>query len=358
MRSSFCLNKIGAILRATRVLISFALLSVAVRPCFSQANPNLQTYFKQYVGLDDEQIRNIRAGQALAKTLHSRMADEIFVFGAVYINADPKSYLGFSRDFDRMRTYPGYLALNSLGKPPQLSELKDFTFDNQDIQDLEHCKPGKCQVQIPGSAIEKLQGSMSWEDPGVGDKINQLLQETVVDRIGAYQREGNSALVPYNDKRESTDVAKQFKYMLTYSDALPKYLPDFYNYLLTYPSGKPDNVEDSFYWAKVKFGLKPTLRIIHVLTLHGTSPTDPIYAIAEKQLYSDHYFQTALDLTFCVHETLNTNEAGFYLIKVMGSEQAGLTGVKGSIVRKVAVDRTASSLEKSLATIKTALEKN
>jgi hypothetical protein len=40
----------------------------------------------------------------------------------------------------------------------------------------------------------------------------------------------------------------------------------------------------------------------------------------------------------------------------MGSEQAGLTGVKGSIVRKVAVGRTASSLQKSLTTIKAILE--
>jgi hypothetical protein len=40
-----------------------------------------------------------------------------------------------------------------------------------------------------------------------------------------------------------------------------------------------------------------------------------------------------------------------------GSEQAGPTGFKGSIVRKVAVDRSASSLQKSLATIKDTLER-
>jgi len=41
---------------------------------------------------------------------------------------------------------------------------------------------------------------------------------------------------------------------------------------------------------------------------------------------------------------------------VMGSEQAGLTGMKGSIVRKVAVGRSVDGLRKSLASIKTALE--
>jgi hypothetical protein len=45
------------------------------------------------------------------------------------------------------------------------------------------------------------------------------------------------------------------------------------------------------------------------------------------------------------------------LVTVKGSEQAGLTGVKGGVVRKTAVDRTRSSLEKSLEVIKTQLEK-
>jgi hypothetical protein len=42
----------------------------------------------------------------------------------------------------------------------------------------------------------------------------------------------------------------------------------------------------------------------------------------------------------------------------MGSEQAGLTGVKGSIVRKVAVGRSVSNLQNALATIKNTLEAN
>lgn len=157
-------------------------------------------------------------------------------------------------------------------------------------------------------------------------------------------------------KKIPTDVPKQFEYMLSYVQALPKYLPDFHRYLLAYPNANAENISDMFYWAKVKFGLKPTLRVIHVVTLAGRSVNEPAYAIAEKQLYSSHYFETALDLTFCVRGTNDPKQPGFYLIKAMGSEQAGLTGIKGTTVRKVAVGRTASSLEKSLAAIKNMLE--
>jgi hypothetical protein len=102
----------------------------------------------------------------------------------------------------------------------------------------------------------------------------------------------------------------------------------------------------------VKFGLKPTLRINHQIAAHVNRTHGPIDVIAIKELYASHYFETALDLNFCVPR----NTGGFYLITAKRSEQAGLTGPKGSVVRKVAVDKTRSSLEKSLVTIKTRLE--
>jgi hypothetical protein len=345
-------------MRKVHMVMLLALISGAAGTLLAQTSLTLQIYFKEYIGLTDEQIGTIRSGQAVAKTLQSRTPDEIFVFGAVYINAEPEAYVRFSRDFDRLRTVPGYLAIGKLSDPPQLSELKGFAFDSEDVKDLKKCKPGSCQVQLPASRIEDFQKSIDWSAPNVEEQAAQLLQKAAVERIAAYQRQGNAVLGAYNDKRNPTNVAEQFKYMLSYSKALPKYLPDFYNYLLSYPNGKSEHVEDAFYWDNVKFGLKPTLRVVHVLTLRGTIPGEPDYTIAEKQLYSSHYFQTALDLTFCVRDSSESSRKGFYLIKVLGSEQAGLTGFKGSIVREIAVGRSASSLQKSLGAIKNALEHN
>jgi len=144
--------------------------------------------------------------------------------------------------------------------------------------------------------------------------------------------------------------------MISYYKALPEQLPKFYQYLLSSPNSRPANVEDTFYWARVKFGLKPTLRIVHVVTMRG-NPTDEVaYAIAEKQLYSSHYFETALSLSFCVRGDEDSKNECFYLIMAMGSEQTGLTGLKGSIVREAAVGRSVSSLRNALMTIRITLE--
>jgi hypothetical protein len=263
----------------------------------------------------------------------------------------------FASDFDRLRKVPGYLAIRSISTPPKQGEFDGFSFDGDDIKALQECKPGKCGIQLPGATIEQLRQSVNWSAPNATDQVNQYIQKLAFQRLSLYQKEGSRSLgAVYNDKKQRVNVADQFQYILSNAKALPKYLPDYYNYILNYPESKPPNVDSTFYWDSVKFGLKPTLRIVQVFTLKGNSPQEPAFAIAEKQLYASHYFETALDLTFCISGTGNPQQKGFYLVQVMGSEQAGLTGFEGSIIRRVAVSHSVTDLQKSLAAIKTALE--
>ena len=335
-----------------------ALMAATALPGPSQSSPDLQTFFRQNIGLTEDQIAAIRTGQPVVVTLPPRTPAEVLLFGAVYIHASPETYFQFARNFDRLREVPGFLALGVFTDPPQLSDLQGFSFDSDDIQALKNCEPGNCRIQMPATSIEGLHRSINWSAADVNEQVNQLLQKTAFERLLAYQREGNKALGVYNDKRDPTAVPEQFAYLLSYGNALAEHAPDFYHYLLAYPHGKPAKFEETFYWAKVKFGLKPTLRIEHMVTMRGR-PADPVAcAIAKKQLYSSHYFQTALDLSICVREGGDPRQPGFYLIEALGSEQAGLTGFKGSIVRKTAVGRAVSNLQKALAALRTTLEGN
>ena len=66
--------------------------------------------------------------------------------------------------------------------------------------------------------------------------------------------------------------------------------------------------------------------------------------------------QLALDLTFCFSASGDPNKAGLYLVQLLCSEQAGLTGFEGSIVRREAVSKSVSGLQTSLTQTKSALE--
>lgn len=314
------------------------------------------TFFHEFIGLKDDQVREIRGGKAVAKILDSPTADQVFVFGSVYINSTPERYLKFASDLDALRKLPSYLVLRKFSDPPQLSDLSGFTLDEEDFKQLKNCKPGHCEVQLPSEAMEEFQRSVNWSAPDANDQANHLAQQMALQALLNYQQGGNVALGTYRDKHHPAVVAETFASLLNRSKALPVYLPELREYLLNYPQADSSGIQSAFYWEKVNFGLKPTIRIVQAIVYQGKSPQQPAYAVAVKQLYASHYFESALDLTVCVRDSQSPNDAGFYLITMKGSQQAGLTGLKGGIVRKVAVDKTRSSLEKALASIKQKLE--
>jgi len=342
-------------IRFSRLLAVLFLLPV-VHPSASHAqNVEPFKFFREYVGLKEDQIATIRNGKAVAKVVESRTPDEVFVFGSVYVHSTPEKYLKLASDIDALRKLPSYLAIRKFSDPPQLSDLEGFTLEADDLKQLKHCEPGKCDVQLPAEAMDAFNQSVNWSAPDAASQANQLAQKMALDAIQRYRQGGNAALGTYMDKHHPAVVGETFASLLSRSKALPAYLPELDRYLLEYPQAPSENIQSEFYWEKVNFGLKPTLRIVQAIVYRGSHSTDPAYAVAVKQLYASHYFETALDLTVCVRDQENP-ERGFYLITLKGSQQAGLTGFKGGIVRKVAVDKTRSSLERALGAIKQKLE--
>src|SRR5579863_5528239 len=93
--------------------IAFPLLLIAaaiLRPS-PPSIPDIQTFFRDSIGLSASQISAIRAGKAVTKTMPPRTPDEVFLFGAIYIHATPENYLDFAQDFNRRRKLPNYLAI-------------------------------------------------------------------------------------------------------------------------------------------------------------------------------------------------------------------------------------------------------
>jgi hypothetical protein len=333
-------------------LLLFSLVGV---PASNAQNVEPFKFFRDYVGLKEDQIAAIRNGKAVAKVVESRTPDEVFVFGSVYVQSTPEKYLKLASDIDALRKLPSYLAIRKFSDPPQLSDLEGFTLEVDDIKQLKNCEPGKCDVQLPAEAMDAFKQSVNWSAPDAANQVNQLAQKMALEAIQRYAQGGNAALGTYMDKHHPAVVGDTFASLLSRSKALPVYLPEMEHFLLEYPQAQSENIQSEFYWEKVQFGLKPTLRIVQAIVYRDSHSADPVYAVAVKQLYASHYFETALDLTVCVPDQENPDR-GFYLITLKGSKQAGLTGLKGGIVRKVAVDKTRSSLERALGAIKQKLE--
>jgi hypothetical protein len=334
--------------------IGFALASVT----FAQPVQQQPSALFAHVGLTAQQVAAVDAGRPVAKVLSWGTSSEVYVFGAVYIDGSPAVYLKAARDLGRLAGSPGYLGVGELPSTATGEALSALAFDPDDIKALKNCREGSCDVQLPTAAIQAFHDGVNWSQPDVPGQVNGLARGMVLQLVREYRRGGNNALGVYRDKEHPARVEAQFETMVSRSATLPNVVPELRQYLLRYPDVDLPGADVFFYWENVNFGLKPTIRVNHAVIYRGGGQSGEIDAVAIKQLYASHYFHTALDVSVCVRDAAHPERRGFYLITLKSSEQDGLTGFKGSMVRRVVVSKTVSSLEAGLLAIKQTVEQS
>ena len=123
-------------------------------------------------------------------------------------------------------------------------------------------------------------------------------------------------------------------------------------------AGRPSGAEDVFYWSTVDFGLKPTVRVNHVIIYPlAARPSGVSHVIAIKQLYASHYFHAALELRFLVDDESRANRRGFCLVSLTRSRVDGTTGLKGSLLRPVISRRSRGAVRGYLEHLKRQVER-
>ena len=232
------------------VLVSALLLSFVQLTASNAQDVQAFKFFRNYVGLHEDQITAIRNGKAVATIVDSRTPDEVFVFGSVYVRSTPEKYLQLASDPEQLRKLPNYLALQTFSDPPLLSDLEGFTLEPGDIKQLKNCEPGRCDVQLPSEAMDAFKQSVNWSAPDATNQVNRLGQKMALEALQRYMQGGNAALGTYRDKDHPAEVAEVFRSLLSRSKALPVYLPDLDRYLLDYPAAGSENIQSVLYWEK------------------------------------------------------------------------------------------------------------
>jgi hypothetical protein len=173
-----------------------------------------------------------------------------------------------------------------------------------------------------------------------------------------YRARGNAALLDYHDEAHEAHALDRFRALVVRLETLALLPSVLVRLLLDFNGGDlPADVRSMFYWEKIVFGLKPTLRVLHAMAYAPEPASGLACAVGIKQLYASHYLRAAIDFSACVPAPDRDGRRGFYLVSVTGSQQEGVTGFTGSIVRRVAVGRARGGLEGALTRIKNALER-
>lgn len=332
------------------------MLAGALAPVvFAQASAPRISSVEQFLvtqfGAKPAQLEALRRGEPFAVPLAGTVDREVVVGGAIRIEAPPERTVELVRDIEKLESGKGFLNTRKLSSPPRLSDFAAFQVNKEDVAALRKCRPGKCDIKLGKGAFDTV-AKINWNGPDVHGEVNHLARQMALDYVEAYRKGGNQELAVYVDSDRPQFIAQEFADMVKRASLLPGRIPELAEFLVNYPvAARAKGVEDFYYWSEAAFGLKPVFRLNHVVIHPGNAATGTRYAIATKQLYANHYFQTALEVRAVVDDESQPGKAHYLLVLNMARSD-GLTGAFGGLVKSKARSGSREGLERALLGMK------
>jgi hypothetical protein len=321
------------------VLISFVVLvSAGDRAALAQGNvAEFQKILGDKLVMDTSDFMSLEQGETVIRLLPALDKREIAMCGMVRLQAPAELFLESFRENMTRKSNAAILEIGRISNPPALNDLQGLTVEDRDVEDLRQCVVGDCRVKLSATMIGRLQKEVDWASENYRTQVTQILKEMLVGYVQDYLARGDAALIRYDDKSKSIQVADELRELITTSS---------FGSLFEDRNGilKPELtlVDNGIVWSKIKFGLKPVLAINHILIYKRAQQDGAQVLIVSKQIYANHYFDSSVALTAFMN--FPTANAGSYLFYENRSRVDGLEGPFGKFKRSIIEDKAISSL--------------
>ena len=274
--------------------------------------PRLATFLRQRIGVDSAQLAAVERGEAVVKVLDTPNKRDVAVFGIIWADVPREFYTTRLQDFKESLKTPTRPRFGIFHDPATPRDVEAMTVNRQDLAGLKDCRPGDCNIKLPATEMERFRTQIDWSaDPEL--QADTYLRQRLVQYVTDYRARGDSAMVVYDDtgRVRSSDA---FAALLAQSRYVYQDIPSLQQYLTGYPHGKLDGVREVLFWAEDSLpGLKPILSVTHSL-VYAPPESSGVTLMAAKQIYADHYFEAAFDLTAIVDDARLAGRPGIYLV--------------------------------------------
>lgn len=279
-------------------------LCLVLQAATSQAPPQLTNFLQQNIGFEAAQLATVERGEPVVKVLEARDRRDVALFGIITAPRTREGYFRALRDFPaslRSSTRPHFGIFST---PAGEADVAELTVTARDVAEMKDCKPGDCVAKLPATDMRRIHDETNWSAPAadVQAQLSSYARRRLVEYVTDYRRRGDSAMALYDDRgnvtvRSSEAFAAQF----AESPYVYQTVPSLQKYFADYPRGAlPPGASEIIFWSEdVLPRLRPILSVTHLLVY--TPPELPGMTLAAaKQLYANHYFETAIDLTSAV----------------------------------------------------------
>src|SRR5712664_794184 len=279
----------------------------------STAPQRLTEFLQQSIGFDAAQLAAVERGEPVVKVLEAHDRRDVAVFGIITVPVARDAWASAARNFPASLRTPHRAQLGIFSHPATEQDVAAVTINSRDVAEMKRCKPGDCVVKLPATDMRRIHDEMNWSasPPDLQAQLNAYARRRLVEYVTDYRRRGDSAMVIYDDRGNmNMHASDAFAAQFAESPYIYQTVPSLRNYFTSYPHGVlPAGGAEVCFWSEdVMPRLRPILSVTHLVVF--TPPELPGMTLAaSKQIYANHYFEAAVDLTAVVDR-----DPGIYLV--------------------------------------------
>jgi hypothetical protein len=317
-------------------MVAIGLLAIAM-PARSQQPPQaLADFLRQTIGLDATQRAAIERGEAVVKVLETQNKRDVAVFGIITADAHREAYARHLRDFQRSLRNPARSRFGIFADPATAADVHALALSREDADELRKCQPGKCNFKLPATEMQRIHDHVDWSAADQAARLTTYARQRLLEYVTDYRARGDSAMVVYDD-RGTVRASDAFAELLAQSPYVFRHAPSLSRYLTTYPRTRLDGVSDVVFWAETQAPrMRRTLTVTH-LAVHSPSELPGTTIAAAKQIYANHYFEAAFDLTTIIDRQNPDGSQSIYLLVLRrfrfdNLPSGGLLDIRGKVI--------------------------
>ena len=284
------------------ILGAILLALIPTAPLQGQDAPaQLVRFLRQGIGLDSAQLVLVERGDAVVKVLDTRDRRDVALFGIIAADVPREVYALQVRDFRHSLRTPTRARLGIFSDPASAADVAAVTISNRDVAEMKECRPGDCVVKLPATDMRRIHEEMNWSGADLQAQLSAYARRRLIEYVTDYRARGDSAMAIYDDRGNlNVRASDAFAGLLAESPYVYQNVPSLGRYLSSYPRDTLAGAAEVLFWSEdVMPRLRPILSVTHQVVY--TPPELPgVTLVAAKQIYANHYFEAAVDLTCIV----------------------------------------------------------
>jgi len=332
---------------------SFAIVVLASGRALAQhPEPAIEQYLRDSIGVTANEFADVHRGKVVTKLLPTLNPRDVTVFGMAEIAttrdaiaarlADPRRIIAL-----RSPTYEIF------DDPPSAANVARVAVDPSEYRGLKGCRVEHCDFKLPAATMRDFSTHVDWTSDAANLQVDSIARASLLHFVEDYRSAGSAAMVQYDDNH-AVKSYEAFVALLAQSGYLRDFVPGLRDYLEFYPTHRPASPPEGTRWSEVLFWeedrlphLRPTLTISQMV-MYTTPSGTPLVAV--KQIYADHYYEGALELTAAFDAPPTSKGPATYLITVRryrfdALPSGGFLNLRGRVRGRLA-DAVRESLER------------